>query len=163
MLKAYEVGDSWDNDARIIFSEDEEAGIPCPQYDEYWIQQHVPLTRLIEDGWRWECEQCYTVVDNDYWDYEEDVELVGSLITKNYVLCSTNCVEEYNKETRICQQIKGVVHSRWPRVTVKFVNPKTLTCYLYFGGKGSAYWECKNPDSVLINLVDKETWEKFNS
>lgn len=157
------VGDAFDMDQEIIFSENEEAGERCPEYDEYWRQKQVPTQRLINDGWRLECEQCYTVVDNDYWDYENDVGLIGGKVIDNLVLCSSKCVQAYNKEKRIRQQIKAVVHSKWPRVRVAGISVDKLGCYLDFGGMQYANWDAKNSDSVLINPKDKETWENFNA
>ena len=92
----------------------------APYADEYAESGIVPASRLIEEGWHFECSGCSRTIDNDYlWEMDiEPSDVVGSQDSSVY--CNELC-EAYEALGRAQRK---VFDRRWMRRLVKFVKAR---------------------------------------
>ncbi len=165
-VKAYYVDN--EGEGQILFlssayglSEEWETVERRSQYDQYSSIGYVPKQVLLNDGWWFECQNCYKKIDSDCWDYEED-EAIEPVFENNWIFCCQDCrdsaSQERERNRREKEKWAKFLTTNYPDITKLFVMVGTDRAYASFKFPGSyyeAHWYSDRPDFVSYCLADK--------
>lgn len=145
-----------------------------PGYDKWARLKYVPKDLMLEDGWRFECDNCYAMIDSSHKTYDEDdkpheinpvVALGGKLI-----FCCPACFKAYQekRKERDMRQTMALY-----RLTSTYLGGREFwvqggfdECPVYGsfkfpGGKGKADWSSEDPGHVMVQRRDVAAWAAF--
>lgn len=154
----------------------EEESVECkraPEYDQYAEKGSIPKKILLENGWWFECDGCYTVIQLEQVDVDaKETPLEELVVVGDFLYCNPSCrelrVKEISDQNDRFEQFKvSVLKERpdleftefdgaWPSITMtaKFSFPGSQ-----FGG--GTIRSDKGKLSTLIANGDLAAWEKF--
>lgn len=139
------------------------------EYDKYEKLGYVPPKVLIEDGWWFECNQCYRKIDYEYYDYEKE-ESLNPVFEEDKVFCSYDCKCNYQKDVEITKQLKEqykqFVKSKFPKSDIKRIWASTKEVYIELNLPELKYpvsFNSKDETSFFIAQYDLESFRKHYS
>lgn len=138
-----------------------------PEWDKYSKLGYIPAEKWIENHGSWlECNHCNKIVDQEKWDYENDMPLTPVYV-KNILYCSKECLEEEQvKLNRNKQSLDTAIKTFTnlfpfciPIIPAYFYRQNsTFIEFEFEGGKGC--WNGDDPDYVCIASVYIEEFNK---
>ena len=138
-----------------------------PQHDRFAELGYIPAKQLHNDGWTLCCDECEKEVNDEGWDYEEDVQL-NPVFVKSRVYCSQQCYSDcLNSRIAVRRRKEGVIKfltSKYPGIEVRYCHVDRDRSYVNFkfpGGQGDVDWNDADPNHVRIQQRDLEAWQGF--
>ena len=137
------------------------------QYDQYSELGYVPKNVLLNDGWWFECNNCYKKINEERWNCEEG-ETIKPVFQNNWIFCCQECSEVAAQERQRHQQEKDkwtrFLTTNYPNISNLFVMVGTDITYASFKFPGSQYeakWYSDRPNFVSYCLADEAAAQTY--
>lgn len=207
-LKAYYIGvdDTWEPVGEVVFAKSVEAAKRKadigdytteeinrverqPHYDKYADLGYIPVSELYEDGWWFECHECYRKVslseeDEYLWEVKEwnklseeekeglepPREYSAQFEGKDRVFCSVECQTKWHQSRDNLKKLKAdtqtMLEAKYPDCLIKYAggwyDKQTVSFDLTVPGlQYKVTYESDHPDTMLVYKSDMDAWETY--
>jgi hypothetical protein len=139
--------------------------------DDYARQAYIPPQAYIDNGWRYSCRNCASMISDELADEHENGDQVPHepVYEGENVYCCPACKhgweQERANEARRKQEVIDVTLAKFPGVNIVSVSDHETQRWVRFmfpGSIGAASWSIGN-ETVSVDQRDVEAWHAWRA